>query len=60
MGIPKSKERQVVRLDKQIKKHSSNPKIVQKLTNRIHGIDPTNERFKKPEPVAKIAEVKGV
>lgn len=48
MGVPKSKERKVVRLDKQIKKHSSNPKIVQKLIDRIRSIDPKNDRFKKP------------
>lgn len=35
MAIPRSKQRNLKRLNDQIKKHSNNPKMIEKLKSRI-------------------------
>jgi hypothetical protein len=39
MGIPKSKEKKVKRLQKQLKKHKECPKLLERINNKIKTIE---------------------
>lgn len=41
MAVPRSKQSNLKRLNDQVKKHSNNPKIVEKLNKRIKTLEST-------------------
>lgn len=44
MAAPPSKEKKIKRLQKQIKKHSSNPKMVERFESRIKTLEPKSKK----------------
>jgi hypothetical protein len=48
MGVKKSEERRLERLEKQKKKHASNPEAIRRLQGRIESLKKKDKKKKQP------------